>query len=380
MKLRGAVVMVGLSATWAACSLSSASSIAGFGGSAGPIFDASASFVPDTSPGSFACGQMACPAKSLAELAGPHGIAVDRDGIYVTGPGDGTVTRLPRNGTTEPTFTGQDTPWGVAIDTASLYWTNLGAAGPGSVMRAPKVGGQPQELVSGLAHPRGIAVDETGVYVAVAGGVTTQGAGDGGVDGAAEGGVDAGAEAGLGLGTSGAILWLPVGGGPIEVLATSPFEPDRILVDATNVWWTEPLIAGAARIMTMPKGGPSTPQIFADMQPVIVDVAMDAVNLYWLTGGAGGSVSSMPKNGGSPMALVMGLDHATALTTDGVSVWWANSGARPAIMMSDTNGNGAVEVCPSGHVVAMAVDMSNNVFWTTEAAGTASGEVDVVSP
>jgi hypothetical protein len=378
MMLR-AFVMVGLSATWIACSLNSSSSIAGFGPHADVAGTAPNPVDASTRLPGFACGPTPCPVTTLATFPAPHGVAADFDAVYVTRPTEGTVTCMSRtNLAVVINFGGQDTPWSLALDVGSVYWTNLGLSGPGSVMRAPLGGGQPETLASGLAHPRGIAVDATGVYVAVAGGGTTQGGG--GVDAGAadEAGVEAGA--GAGLGASGGIVWLPASGGPMQVLATSSFEPDRILVDGTNVYWTEPLIAGSARIMMVPKGGASTPRTFIDMQPVILDFAMDAKDLYWLTGGGNGTLMRGGKAGGTLFRLVTGLDHATALTTNGFGLWWANGGASPMIMTSDTNGRNQVAVTPSGRVAAMAVDMTNpsssTVFWTTEGAAGAVGELD----
>lgn len=63
-------------------------------------------------------------------------------------------------GTPKPVFTMQTKPYGVAVDGASLYWTN----GDGTVMKAPKEGGTPVVLASGQASPGAIVVDSDSVY------------------------------------------------------------------------------------------------------------------------------------------------------------------------------------------------------------------------
>jgi sugar lactone lactonase YvrE len=56
---------------------------------------------------------------------------------------------------------GQSTPNGIALDTASVYWTN---SGDGTVMKVPLGGGTPATLASGQSSAGSIAVDATSVY------------------------------------------------------------------------------------------------------------------------------------------------------------------------------------------------------------------------
>jgi hypothetical protein len=66
--------------------------------------------------------------------------------------GGGTLTTLASN---------QADPSGIAVDGASVYWTNYR---DGTVMKVAIGGGAITTLASGQGDPSGIAVDGTSVY------------------------------------------------------------------------------------------------------------------------------------------------------------------------------------------------------------------------
>jgi len=52
-------------------------------------------------------------------------------------------------------FSGQAQPWGVAVDSGHIYWTN---SGDGTIKEAPLTGGPVTTLVTGQPSPVGVAV------------------------------------------------------------------------------------------------------------------------------------------------------------------------------------------------------------------------------
>ena len=111
----------------------------------------------------------------------------------------------------------------MAIDATSVYWTTCGDPTGGSVLKVPKIGGEPITLATG-DRLSGIAVDAVNVYW---------------IAGSEDGSV-------------GAVMKVPVNGGAATTLAARPGQPANIAVDDTSVYWTEQM---AGSVMRMPLGG-----------------------------------------------------------------------------------------------------------------------------
>jgi hypothetical protein len=110
----------------------------------------------------------------LAEqLARPYYAVGDADYLFFSTSGDGRIRRLAReNATITSLASGQEDPYGVALDELGVYWTNRAADGSteectnsdGSVAAWLFARAEVTVIATGLSCPMGIAVDEAGVY------------------------------------------------------------------------------------------------------------------------------------------------------------------------------------------------------------------------
>jgi hypothetical protein len=135
--------------------------------------------------------------------AGPYGIAVDSTNVYWGDPWDAAVRQMPLGGGPVTTIaTGQQGVGGIAVDSNGIYWTDSVA---GTVMRAPLDAG-PFAPIASWQGPSELVLDGTTLYFS----------------------------------TEGAIMKVPVIGGVPETVVTALL-PVGLAVDATSVYWAEPL-------------------------------------------------------------------------------------------------------------------------------------------
>jgi hypothetical protein len=103
-------------------------------------------------------------------LAGSEILSLYQEGGWAgsaTGSGgdSGVADSNGVSGTPVPLASGQNRPYGIAVDSTNVYWLN---SGDGTVMKVPIGGGTPETLSSGQQNPAtagsAIAVDGTSVY------------------------------------------------------------------------------------------------------------------------------------------------------------------------------------------------------------------------
>jgi hypothetical protein len=128
-------------------------------------------------------------------------IAADANGVYWV-EADHGIVEPPPAGSDEPAEVvfDQDVAC-MALDAQQLYWTTA----TDEVRAAPRTGGEPVTLASGLAQPRDLAVGDNRVYWA-----NTQ---------------------------AGSIVSTGLAGGEVETHAAGQVEPGFVAVDETCVYW-----------------------------------------------------------------------------------------------------------------------------------------------
>jgi hypothetical protein len=171
-------------------------------------------------------------------------------------------------------------PWGIAVDSTSVYWANTAAfGGGGSIASVPKGGGTVTILARGSGQigtsftvgPY-IAIDSANLYFAAV--IATSSS------------------------SSANLLSVPKGGGSLMTLFSSPAAAvptiyngeDGIAVDSTNAYFTF-----GSSVLSVPKGG-GAPTTLASGQDVSMDnIAVDSTSLYWLVVNSGTVMQLTPK-------------------------------------------------------------------------------------
>lgn len=148
---------------------------------------------------------------------------------------------------------------------------------------------------------------------------------------------------------AGTISRIPISGGPVEVLASAQNNPGAVVVDATNVYWSNQA-AGSGAVMKVPLAG-GTPTTLALDGDIPGDVTIDAANVYWSTpysadGSLSGSIEKVAIAGGSAVAITSPTNGAVPLIIDGNNVYWPTSGN---IMKTPLAGGDGVALLSSGY-------------------------------
>lgn len=193
------------------------------------------------------------------------GIAVDGEYAYYAHRGG--VARVRKSGGTPELLARGAFAFRIAVDASHLYYTEYSNETAGRVMRLPKAGGPPQELISGLRGTHAIAIDAMNVYVTSCVGLSCKQREVFAV--AKEGGaprllatLDTGSETGdLGMtveagslflagGVAGTVVALAVEGGGVQTLVADRPGPTSVAADedATHVYWVDAYSGELGRI------------------------------------------------------------------------------------------------------------------------------------
>jgi sugar lactone lactonase YvrE len=222
--------------------------------------------------------------------------------------------------------TGQNTPNGLAVDAANLYWTTS----DGNVVKAPSTGGQATVLASGQHAPWGIAVDANNVYW-------------------------------VNAVTPGQVMSVSISGGTPIVLADLQQRPFKLAISKGVLYWTNN--SGGA-VMKLPLAGGSAIKV-AERQGSPVAIAIEGSALYWSSIGQGAIRSSSIVGANAMITTIAADQDATTLFVLDGTVYWAN------VELEDDHGT-VYKLPPGGAPVALAtspapiaaVSDGVNVYWS----------------
>jgi sugar lactone lactonase YvrE len=222
---------------------------------------------------------------------------------------------------------GVGTPTGIAVDSASVYWTEYA----GNVKKVPTTGGTVTTLASSLYSPAGVALDGTYVYFSENAGNPASnmkkiGKGGGSVTTLASGLPGAGAIAVDATsvywtdGAYGNVRKVPVNGGTFSTLASGYTFACGLAVDSSAVYWTEFNNPGPVRKVGL-NGGTVTQLGDTSNTP---GITTDGSYLYWTEQdyAGNGKVNKVPVNGGTVTSIATGLNYPWAIAVDANNAYW----------------------------------------------------------
>ena len=202
----------------------------------------------------------------------------------------GTINEANLDGTSpQAIITGQNFPFGVAVDGSHLYWTDEGT---GTINEANLDGTSPQAIITGQNRPFGLAVDGSHLYWANE--------------------------------NSGTINEANLDGTDPQTIITGQDTPTGLAFDGSHLYWADgDLVNGTINEANLDG---TDPQTIVTGQIGPVGVAVDGGHLYWDNYGAGyiGTIDEANLDGTDPQTIVTGQNRPFGLAVEGGHLYWAD--------------------------------------------------------
>jgi len=171
------------------------------------------------------------------------------------------------------------------------------------------------------------------------------------------------------------VVKAPLGGGAPVTLSSRPEGPDKIAVDAANVYWTTSLF-----VKKVPLGGGTPTTLKSDTVHYPTAIAVDATNVYWTDinfGFAGvDRVVKSSLDGSQVTALVSDQMNPSAIAVDSTSIYWTNGDEDTAVLpttgtvvkMALSGGTPITLAIRQANPQAMAID-ATSIYWLNYGTG-----------
>lgn len=284
---------------------------------------------------------------------------------------------------------GLNHPWGLVLDSSSVYWADQTAGtgnGNQSIKKVGVDGGSVTTLASGVDCPYSMAVDAVNVYWAEChtGDLRKVGKNEGAITTLYH--TPPGTTLDSGIAADGTSVYfngfegsgrfikkVGINGGAVTTLATGLQVISIAAVDGTSVYFVDSTNGAIKKVGI--NGGAVTTLVSGES---ITRVAIDATNLYWIAGN-GVSIKKVGLNGGAVTTLVAsGADGFNGIiAVDSTNVYWAGGGlyaiAKNGGSVTTVSSSSSGFICPGG----LAVDAAS-IYWTENSCDGAGSYTGVV--
>jgi hypothetical protein len=279
------------------------------------------------------CAQGECQPVKLGD-GKAEGLSLAVNADYVVWTAGFSVNRAPiAGGDTTVLVTSQQVPHSVAVDAASVFWTEknkkLADDNTGRVRSIPIGGGAPTDIVSSQNQAGAIVVDDTSVFWSAT--VTLMRASKNGTSAkavAAESafaGIRSDATTIYWSDDTGSLWAVPKAGGTPVELVSSITGLRGVAASESDVYFMETATGTLNRV---PKQGGKREVLAQQQGSYPVSLVVDATHIYWNDmGNAGkqdGLIYRIPVAGSTPQIVARNQSSPFAIRDDAKAIYWLN--------------------------------------------------------